>query len=96
MSAGAPSSSPATSPAMTLALARLGASSGERKHSVVVAGHRTSVSVEPMFWDELRRVAQARRISLNELVGEIDRTRTGSLSSAIRVFALARVCRTTV
>ena len=83
--------SPATSPAMAHALARVDTASGERKHSVVVAGHRTSVSVEPVFWDELRRVAQARRISLNELVGEIDRTRSGSLSSAIRVFTLARV-----
>ena len=61
------------------------------KRSLTVAGHRTSVSVEPMFWEELRKAAEMRNISLNALVAEIDRTCTGNLSSAIRVFALAQV-----
>ena len=77
--------------AMDAALAALPDTPGERKHSVVVAGHRTSVSVEPMFWDALRDAARERDMSINELVGEIDRTRDGSLSSAIRVFALNQV-----
>ncbi len=73
------------------ALDQLGGTVPERKRSVVIAGHGTSVSVEPIFWDELRAVADARGISMNGLVGEIDRDRDGSLSSAIRVFALAQV-----
>lgn len=62
-----------------------------KKRSVVVAGHRTSVSLEPVFWDQLRTLAAQRRISVNELVTEIDQQRAGSLSSAIRVFVLESV-----
>jgi predicted DNA-binding ribbon-helix-helix protein len=66
----------------------LPAQSANKKRSVVVAGHRTSVSLENIFWDHLRRIARVRRMSVNELVTEIDRGRNGSLSSAIRVFVL--------
>lgn len=59
-----------------------------KKRSVVVAGHRTSVSVEQEFWDALRDIAAARGLSLNRLIGEIDRTRTGNLSSAVRLYVL--------
>lgn len=62
--------------------------SANKKRSVVVAGHRTSVSLENVFWDHLRMLAKARRVSVNELVTEIDQSRDGSLSSAIRVFIL--------
>lgn len=62
--------------------------SANKKRSVVVAGHRTSVSLENIFWEHLRKIARARRMSVNELVTEIDRNRDGSLSSAIRVFVL--------
>ncbi len=58
------------------------------KHSVVVSGHRTSVSVEAPFWDELAAIAARRGISVNRLIGEIDRTRPGNLSSAIRVYVV--------
>ena len=58
------------------------------KRSVVVAGHRTSVSLEDAFWAELRRVATARHTSINGLIAEIDENRSGNLSSAIRVFLL--------
>lgn len=58
------------------------------KRSVVVAGHRTSVSLEDAFWSELRRVATARRCSINALIAEVDEGRSGNLSSAIRVFLL--------
>ncbi len=64
-----------------------------KKRSVVVAGHRTSVSLEPIFWDQLREIAAQRRISVNELVTLIDQQRNGSLSSAIRVFVLETVRR---
>ena len=62
--------------------------SANKKRSVVVAGHRTSISLENAFWDHLREIAKARRMSINELVTEIDRERYGSLSSAIRIFVL--------
>lgn len=58
------------------------------KRSVVVAGHRTSVSLEPAFWDALKEIAQRRSLSINKLIAEIDRDRTGNLSSAIRVYVL--------
>ncbi len=62
-----------------------------KKRSVVVAGHRTSVSLETVFWNELRGIAAARRISVNDLVTRVDRQRNGSLSSAIRVYVLTHL-----
>ena len=59
-----------------------------KKRSVQIAGHGTSVSVENVFWDRLKQIASDRRISLNQLITEIDETRTGNLSSAIRVYVL--------
>ena len=61
------------------------------KRSVIVAGHRTSVSLETAFWDELVRLAKTRHVSLNTLIAEIDATRTGNLSSALRLFVLRAV-----
>lgn len=61
-----------------------------RKRSVVVAGHRTSISLEAAFWVALKRIATAERTSINALVEEIDRRRVGNLSSALRVFVLQR------
>lgn len=58
------------------------------KRSVVVAGHRTSVSLEGPFWDELKRIAETRRVSLNQLVAEVDGIRQGNLSSALRLLVL--------
>ena len=70
------------------------ASAGIRKRSLTIAGHRTSVSLEPEFWDALNRLAEARGISAQGLVAEIDRDRTGgNLSSAIRVHVLAAAVR---
>lgn len=59
-----------------------------RKRSVRLAGHKTSVSLEEAFWEELRSIAQARNLSLNALIGEIDQSRSGNLSSAIRLYVL--------
>ncbi len=61
------------------------------KRSVIIAGHRTSVSLEREFWNELRRLARDDGVSVNELVTRIDRVRTSGLSSAIRVHVLARL-----
>ncbi len=59
-----------------------------RKRSVVVSGHKTSVSLEDAFWRELARVAHRQGVSVNHLIGAIDAARRGNLSSAIRIFVL--------
>ncbi len=59
------------------------------KRSVVVAGHKTSVSLEDAFWEELKRIAEQNRQTLSAVVGNIDsRRHQGNLSSAIRLFVL--------
>jgi predicted DNA-binding ribbon-helix-helix protein len=58
------------------------------KHSVRIAGHATSVSLEPAFWEALCEIAAGRRRSVNALLTEIDAERSGNLSSAIRLFVL--------
>lgn len=59
------------------------------KRSIVVAGHKTSVSLEEAFWNGMKEIASARSLTLSELVGEIDGGRQqGNLSSAIRLFVL--------
>lgn len=62
-----------------------------RKRSVVLSGHKTSVSLEAPFWEALAEIAAARQKSVNALIAEIDRGRRGNLSSAIRVFVLEAV-----
>lgn len=65
-----------------------------RKRSIVIAGHATSVSLEAEFWEVLKEIAEGRRLSLNQLIAEIDLGRGGNLSSAIRVFVLEELrCR---
>lgn len=59
-----------------------------KKRSVVLAGHRTSVSLENAFWDALKAIAGTRNSTVNQLVTEIDKQRDGNLSSAIRVYVL--------
>jgi predicted DNA-binding ribbon-helix-helix protein len=59
-----------------------------RKRSVVIAGHRTSVSLETAFWSGLKEIAETRGVSVNRLVETIDAARGTNLSSAIRVFVL--------
>ena len=60
------------------------------KHSLTIAGHRTSISLERAFWEELRAIAGLRGRSLSALVAEIDAARgSANLCSAIRVYVLA-------
>ena len=62
------------------------------KRSVTLNGHRTSVSLEDEFWGTLKELADARRVSVNRLIGEIDRDRdAGNLSSALRRYILQSV-----
>ncbi|MFD0847571.1 ribbon-helix-helix domain-containing protein [Sphingosinicella xenopeptidilytica] len=65
--------------------------SGLIKRSVTIAGHRTSVSLEPVFWDALVAAADAEGRSVNAIVAEIDEARTTNLSSAIRVWLFERL-----
>ncbi len=61
------------------------------KRSIRIAKHSTSISLEPEFWDELKRIATAEEMSLNQLVAKVDAGRGGNLSSALRVFVLRRL-----
>ncbi len=64
---------------------------GAVKRSVRIAGHPTSVSLEPEFWDALKEIAKRRGLSMNELVAEIDTGRSTNLSSALRVYVLKSI-----
>jgi len=66
------------------------------KRSVEIAGHKTSVSLEPLFWDMLRAAAEAEGLPLNALVGRIDAERIAAprppgLAGAIRCWLVARL-----
>ncbi|MCP3465656.1 MULTISPECIES: ribbon-helix-helix domain-containing protein [unclassified Bradyrhizobium] len=59
------------------------------KRSIVIGGHKTSVSLEEAFWTSLKEIASRRDMTLSDLVAEIDRNRRqDNLSSAIRIFVL--------
>ncbi len=60
-----------------------------QKHSVMIAGHATSVTLEAPFWAALKRIAAKREITLSSLIEEIDEKRGTSLSSALRLYVLA-------
>lgn len=63
-------------------------SSRLRKRSISIAGHATSVSMEDAFWVRLTAIAKARGVSVSRLIRDVDATREGNLSSALRVFVL--------
>lgn len=74
-------------------------SPGMRKRSVTIDGHHTSVSLEDAFWTELLALSEARGVSLNVLVAEIDRGRSQdqtNLSSALRLHVLQELKRRTI
>jgi predicted DNA-binding ribbon-helix-helix protein len=59
------------------------------KRSVVIAGHKTSVSLEDAFWNGLKEIARRRETTLSDLVASIDVERKqGNLSSCLRLFVL--------
>ncbi len=70
-----------------------------RKRSITIHGHQTSISLEDEFWEELAAIAKQRDLSLNALVTEIDKARTGpkggggNLSSTLRVYVLKQAKR---
>lgn len=59
------------------------------KRSIVIAGHKTSISLEDAFWKSLKEIAGNRNMTLSDMVASIDTNRQqGNLSSAIRLFVL--------
>ena len=68
------------------------AKSAVTKRSVVIGGHKTSVSLEEPFWSEVRAIADSEQITVSNLLRRIDRERSNAnLSSAIRVYVLEHV-----
>jgi predicted DNA-binding ribbon-helix-helix protein len=68
------------------------------KRSVEIAGHKTSISLEPLFWDLLRQAADSENVPLNALVARIDAERIAAhnppgLAGAIRLWLTARLQR---
>lgn len=66
--------------------------SAQVKRSMTISGHRTSITLEQPFWDALKEIACRDKLSVTELVRQIDtdREEAGSLTSAVRVFILQR------
>lgn len=62
-----------------------------QKRSLTLHGHKTSVSLEKPFWDVLAEASRCQNISLSQLITNIDEGRKGSLSSALRLYALRYV-----
>lgn len=62
-----------------------------KKRSVKISGHLTSVSLEEEFWQELKKLARAEKLSLNELIAKIDKQRSENLSSALRLYVLKQL-----
>ncbi|MDD3287930.1 MAG: ribbon-helix-helix domain-containing protein [Alphaproteobacteria bacterium] len=58
------------------------------KRSVTITKHRTSVSLEKEFWDELKAIAEKKGVSVNQLIAKVDASRQNNLSSALRIFVL--------
>ena len=72
---------------------------GPIKRSVTIAGHETSISLEPVFWDALKRAAAEEGIPVNAIVAEIDTLRISTddmsnLASATRVWLYQRLSNT--
>jgi predicted DNA-binding ribbon-helix-helix protein len=60
------------------------------KRSIVIRGHKTSVSLEEPFWSEIKQIAKRKKVSVAEVVEQIDGERNfANLSSAIRLFVLS-------
>ncbi len=65
--------------------------SGLQRRTLTVSGHRTSVALEPVYWEELAAIADSRGLSVAALISEIDAARLGNLASAIRVHVVERL-----
>jgi predicted DNA-binding ribbon-helix-helix protein len=62
------------------------------KRSIIIAGHKTSISLEDAFWSGLKEIADNQHATLSKLVSQIDeRRQQGNLSSAIRLYVLEHI-----
>jgi predicted DNA-binding ribbon-helix-helix protein len=61
------------------------------KRSVVIDGHKMSVSLEESFWTDLKEIAHTQHTTISKVIEGIDKERQGNLSSAIRLFVLDQV-----
>ena len=62
------------------------------KRSVMINGHKTSVSLEDPFWRDLKKIARTQQAPMSKAIADINSTRErGNLSSAIRLFVLDRI-----
>lgn len=59
-----------------------------KKRSLLIMGHATSISLEDEFWESLKEISVEKNQSIQELIEQIDLTRTTNLSSAVRLFVL--------
>ena len=59
-----------------------------QKHSVTIRGHRTSITLEPAFWDSLKEIAAVQKRSVSDIVAEADTKDPKNLSSTLRLFVL--------
>ena len=62
-----------------------------KKRSLIINGHNTSVSLENLFWDELKNIAKEQELSINQLVANIDMNRnleTSGLATELREYVL--------
>ena len=68
---------------------------GPQKRSITIAGHRSSLSLEPEFWQAIKQLASEQNLSLAQLISEIDTQRDNrNLSSACRVYVLKQLQNT--
>lgn len=86
-------SSSSSPPCSTVIEPPPGGFAGPVKRSVTIAGHATSISLEPLFWETLEAAADARTLPLNALIAEIDALRImaddpPNLASALRTWLL--------
>ncbi|MBP3615425.1 MAG: ribbon-helix-helix domain-containing protein [Alphaproteobacteria bacterium] len=62
------------------------------KHSINIAGHKTSISLEPEFWQELKNICEIENKTIRKIITEIDETSMdNNLSSKIRIFVLKKI-----
>ena len=66
-----------------------------KKRSITISGHRTSITLEDIFWQALKDIAREKGVTLASLIRDIDAGRTGNLSSALRTFAMEETLKKT-
>ena len=64
-----------------------------KKHSIVIYGHSTSITLENIFWRALKTIATQQKKSISQLLMEIDTKRDGNLSSATRIYVIRYLMR---